>query len=178
MSFIDWPNGKFRGEGVIRSVKKLADLEGVFEDSQAWQSMDPETVVYSVEWEEKTQPGTEGGLFWGTTVIESGRVGDEYFMTRGHFHAKRDRGEYYATVQGTGMLVLMDEVRAGRTEIMSPGSLHYIPGHTAHRTVNTGDTPLIFWACWPSDAGHDYNTIEKHRFSTRVVARNDAPEVV
>lgn len=178
MSVIDWPNGKFHGAGAVRFVKKIGDMEGIFEDSQAWQSIDPETVVYSVEWEEKTKAGTVGGLFWGATVIEPGRVGDEYFMTRGHFHAKRDRGEYYTTVQGKGMLVLMDEERGGRVEIMSPGSLHYIPGHTAHRSVNTGDTPLIFWACWPSDAGHDYDTIERYGFSTRVVSRNGMPEVV
>jgi glucose-6-phosphate isomerase len=178
MSVIDWPNGRFSGEGAKRSVKRLGDLEGVFDDLQVWQALAPETVVYSVAWEEKIKAGTEGGLLWGVTIIEPGRVGDEYFMTRGHFHAKRDRGEYYTTVQGEGILVLMDEDRAGRVETMSPGSLHYIPGHTAHRTVNTGDTPLIFWACWPSDAGHDYDTIAKYGFSSRVIARNGTPEVV
>src|SRR6185437_15999218 len=38
----------------------------------------------------------------GTTFIEPGCVGDEYFMTKGHFHAKRNRGEYYVTAAGSG----------------------------------------------------------------------------
>jgi glucose-6-phosphate isomerase len=99
-------------------------------------------------------------------------------MTRGHFHARRDRAEFYTTVQGEGMLILMDEDRSTRVEIMSPGSLHYIPGYTAHRTVNTGDSPLVFWACWPSDAGHDYETIAERSFGARVLRRNGVPEVV
>jgi glucose-6-phosphate isomerase, archaeal len=160
------------------SVRTLGQLEGVFQDRSAWQSMAPETAVYSVQWQEPVSQETEGGLFWGSTTIEPGRVGDEYFMTRGHFHAKRNRGEYYTTVQGIGMLVLMDEQRLTRVEIMSPGSLHYIPGHTAHRAVNVGATPLIFWACWPSDAGHDYETIATQHFSARVLQRAGIPELV
>ncbi len=140
--------------------------------------MDPKTLVYSVEWAQPTPPDTEGGLFWGATVIEPGRVGDEYFMTRGHFHAKRDRGEYYTTAHGTGLLLLMNEDRSGRSEQMAPGSLHYVPGHTAHRVVNTGEVPLIFWACWPSDAGHDYRTIQRDGFSHRVVAAAGSPRLI
>jgi len=33
--------------------------------------------------------GTEGGLFWGNTVVESGRVGSEYFIdARPYFTAR------------------------------------------------------------------------------------------
>ena len=172
---IDWLGGRIAGAGVLRLSKKIRDLEDIFEDHATWISMDPETPVYSVEWTQPTEQETEGGLFWGVTVIEPGRVGNEYFMTRGHFHAKRDRGEYYTTVQGTGILLLMDESRSGRSEQMTTGSLHSIPGHTAHRVVNTGEGPLIFWACWPSDAGHDYETIRREGFSHRVMASEGSP---
>jgi glucose-6-phosphate isomerase len=175
MSSIDLETGKICDGNVMRSEKRLRDMAGAFHDASAWQAMDPEMIVYSVEWQEMVKQGVEGGLFWGSTTIHPGRVGEEYFMTRGHFHAKRDRGEYYTTVKGTGMLILMDEDRRARTEPMSSGSLHYIPGHTAHRTVNTGDSPLIFWACWPSDAGHDYAIIEKESFSIRIFERNGEP---
>jgi glucose-6-phosphate isomerase len=175
---VDWLLGDMHGMPMQHSVKNLGHLVGVFHDREAWQSMDPQTVVYSVQWQEPVLPNTEGGLFWGSTTIEAGRVGDEYFMTRGHFHAKRDRGEYYCTVQGKGMLILMGEDRLSRVEIMSPGSLHYISGHTAHRAVNTGDVPLVFWACWPSDAGHDYDAIAKEHFSVRVLERGGIPEFV
>jgi glucose-6-phosphate isomerase len=44
--------------------------------------------------------------------------------------------------------------------------------------VNTGEKALLFWACWPSDAGHDYETIAKQNFSARVFQRKGEPEVV
>jgi glucose-6-phosphate isomerase, archaeal len=167
-----------QGVQIQRSAKKLGQLRGIFRDQNAWQTMDSETVVYRVQWWEPIPQGTEGGLFWGTTTIEPGRVGDEYFMTRGHFHSVRDRGEYYCTVEGHGVLVLMSDDSSGRTERMSHGSLHYIPGGTAHRAVNTGNTPLIFWASWPSDAGHDYDAIGAEGFGIRVLLRDEIPTLV
>jgi glucose-6-phosphate isomerase, archaeal len=153
-------------------------LQQVFQDAAALRAMDPDTAVYRVELWEPVAPDTEGGLFWGATIIEPGRVGDEYFMTQGHFHALRNRAEFYCTASGEGMLLLMDEQRNTRAEAMSPGSLHYIPANTAHRAVNTGDTALCFWACWPSDAGHDYSSILDQGFSARVLLRNGAPALV
>ncbi len=61
---------------------------------------------------------------------------------------------------------------------MVPGSLHYIPGHTAHRVVNTGDQILKFGACWPSDAGHNYETITSQGFSARVKEIDNSIELV
>jgi glucose-6-phosphate isomerase, archaeal len=61
---------------------------------------------------------------------------------------------------------------------MSPGSLHYIEGQHAHRVANTGDSPLIFWACWPSDAGYDYATIAERGFGSRLIAKDGIPEFV
>lgn len=172
ISCIDFPSAIMHGSSTLHSVKRLKDLAGVFQDQAAWQAMDDETLIYSVQWEEPIPHGTEGGLFWGTTTIEPGCVGDEYFMTRGHFHSRRNRGEYYCTVQGVGRLVLMEEDGSTRTENMSPGSLHYIPGYTAHRVANIGDTSLSFWACWPSDAGHDYDAIAAHPFGVRIFRQN------
>ena len=175
---LDWLNGILHGAEIRKSITRLGQLKGLFRDQSAWQSMDQDKVVYSVQCHVPVHPETSGGLFWGSTIIEPGCVGSEYFMTRGHFHAKRDRGEYYATVQGAGMLVLMGEDRLARVEMMSPGSLHYISGHTAHRTINTGEVPMVFWACWPSDAGHDYETIARHGFSVQVVKHNGAPAII
>jgi len=66
----------------------------------------------------------------------------------------------------------MDENRETRMEPMSAGSLHFIPPHTAHRVVNIGNVPLRFVACWPSDAGHDYESIRKHGFGARLMNVN------
>jgi glucose-6-phosphate isomerase len=61
---------------------------------------------------------------------------------------------------------------------MYPGSLHYIHGYTAHRTANTGNDILSFGACWPSDAGHDYDTISKRGFSKILVQQNGQPALI
>jgi glucose-6-phosphate isomerase, archaeal len=175
---VNWADGALAVEGLRSSAKKLGQLKHVFADQKAWQQLDPETIVYRVWWWEPVAPGTLGGLFWGTTEIEPGRVGNEYFMTHGHRHEIRDRAEFYGTVAGSGMLVLRDESGQARTEEMTPGSLHYISGHVAHRVVNTGNVPLRFVACWPSDAGHDYDLGGGLGFGVRVVQENGETAVV
>jgi glucose-6-phosphate isomerase len=161
-----------------RGSKMMAEMEHVFLDESARQRLTPSTVVYAVEYWKPVADGTEGGLFWGNSTVLPGVVGEEYFMTRGHFHARRNRAEYYATVSGSGLLVLMDEQRHGAVQPMHAGTTHYIPGGVAHRVVNTGVVPLTFLACWPSDAGYDYATIEQKGFSLRVFRRDGRPEVV
>jgi glucose-6-phosphate isomerase len=156
IAFVNWADGAFEVPGRRSSEKKLGQLKGIFRDQLAWEKADPETIVYRVRWWEPVKPGTEGGLFWGVTEIEPGRVADEYYMTHGHRHQVRNRAEFYGTVFGKGMLVLRDSSGV-RAEEMVPGSLHYIHENVAHRVVNTGDAPLRFVACWPSDAGHDYD---------------------
>lgn len=175
---IEWLTGKMRGPAVRQSVKTLGDMDGIFHDTGALRRMDENAIVYRVQWAEPASPETAGGLLWGSTILEPGRVGDEYFMTHGHFHARRDRGEYYCVAGGRGLLVLMDEARATRTEEMFSGSLHFIAGDLAHRAVNTGDEPLLFWACWPMDAGHDYASIKAGGFGARVLLRDGGPAVI
>ena len=99
--------------------------------------MAPQTPIYKVQSYLPVVEGTSGGLFWGSTVVYPGHVGDEYFMTKGHFHSVPDRGEYYVTTAGESALILMDRQRQTRMEVMKPTSVHYIPGHTAHRVANT-----------------------------------------
>ncbi len=175
---LQWSTGEIAGPGVTEIIKRLGQLPGIFHDEAAWRGLDPETEVYRVRSWMPVPPGTEGGLFWGSTTLRPGRVGDEFFMTHGHFHANRDRGEYYATVRGKGVLVLMDDARQTWSQEMGPGSVHYIPGRVGHRVVNTGDEPLVFLATWPSDAGHDYDTILRDGFSRRMVLRDGAPCLV
>jgi glucose-6-phosphate isomerase len=172
---IDWSTGTLRVPGLRSSEKKLGQLKAVFHDKEAWQKMDPETIVYQVWSWEPVPAGTEGGLFWGGTEIQPGCVGNEYFMTHGHRHAIVNRAEFYGTTVGQGKLVLRDESGRVWAEEMKPGSLHYIPGQVAHRVVNTGGVPLRFVACWPSDAGHDYEIAAGKGLGARVLQRNGEP---
>jgi len=156
----------------------MGDLNGVFADAEAFALLPTTRLVYHTACVFPVPEGTEGGLFWGTTFIQPGTVGEEYFMTKGHFHAKADRMEAYFTYAGTGLLLLMDGDRNCWAEEMTPGSTHLIPAYTAHRTVNIGDDELSFGACWPSDAGHNYGSIEGAGFSARVFRVDGAPKLV
>ena len=109
--------------------------------------------------------------------MEPGRVGDEYFMTRGHFHVRRDRGEVYYTQSGEGLLLL--ESRSGETRVveMRPGICAFIPPDWGHRSINTGSSKLVFvWVC-NADAGHDYGQIMEKGMRSVVVARSGKPAV-
>jgi len=176
---MDWTKGALLPDAQVReSVKTLGQLQGIFANEDARRKMDPNTAVYRVQAWCPVPEGTEGAQFWGTTVVEPGQVGSEYFMTHGHFHLKRNRTEYYGTVDGQGALILMDERGETRMESMSGGSLHFIPPNTAHRVANVGKFPLRFVACWPSDAGHDYESIRKNGFGARFLNVNGNPTLV
>jgi len=175
--FLDW-GGSMAGAEIKESAKTIGDLYRVFRDVSKASGVDSSEIVYRVQWWAPVNAQVSGGLFWGVTTIEPGKVGEEYFMTHGHFHADRTRAEYYATASGQGMLIRMDEDGKTWGEQMSPGSLHYIDGRHAHRVANTGDVPLIFWACWPSDAGYDYATIVERGFGSRLISRDGRPELV
>jgi glucose-6-phosphate isomerase, archaeal len=160
------------GPGVVANRKRVTDLSGVFANDIARAAFDPQAIAYEVQMHQPVPEGTEAGLFFGISHLNPGTVGGEFFMTRGHFHAKSDRCEYYWGIAGTGLLLLMSRDRAFWTQVVKPGSLHFIPGHTAHRLINTGPTRLSVGACWPSDAGHDYDAIAREGFSARVFDRN------
>ena len=170
--------GSLMGNKVVNSVKTLAQLKDIFIDEQARGLMDQSKVVYKVQALLPISQGTEGGLFFGTTWIEPGTVNEEYFMTHGHFHQVSNRAEYYWGIQGEGVLILMNRDRSFRGEWIRPGTIHYIPSHTAHRVANIGNQQLIFTACWPSDAGHDYEEILKNGFSCRLLNKNGSPALI
>lgn len=169
---------ELRGKRVTESVRVLGDLQGVFGDGKAFSSMDLSQEIYRVASFLPVSEGTPGGLYIGITYLAPGKVGDEYFMTKGHFHKNPDSAEYYWGVKGKGMLILMDEGRNVWAERMCPGSLHYIPAGVAHRVANVGDTCLVFAASWPSDAGHDYETIAEKGFARRLLDVDGSPELV
>jgi glucose-6-phosphate isomerase, archaeal len=135
-----------------------------------------DTVIYSVH--EIPVPTTNSNLMSSTTVIQPGKVGQEYYMTKGHFHNIRDRAEIYIGLSGEGCLVMATEDGQYTVETIRRGTINYVPGGWAHRSVNVGDEPLVFFAVYPGDAGYNYGTIEEEGFPVLVVAGEDGPEVV
>ena len=167
------------GATPLRKLRRTyGELGGVFADQVAWREVDPEKLAYWADLYFPVDEGTTGGLLFGNTFVNPGMVGDEYVITKGHFHANRDAAEFYWCIKGNGALILMDEQRRCRAERMKPGTLHYIPGRTAHRVANTGADVLALGACWPADSGHDYQAITDHGFSARVLNVNGKPMLV
>lgn len=149
-----------------------------FADVDAFSRMPQNILAYEVSSFLPEQEGTPGGLYFGITYLHPGKVGNEYFMTKGHFHANIDRAEFYWGLEGEGMLILMDQLRRVWAERVFPGSLHYIPGGVAHRMANTGNTLFSFAACWPSDAGHNYREIADHGFAARLLEVDGKPQLI
>jgi glucose-6-phosphate isomerase len=152
--------------------RRLADMRGMYlEEATAG-----DAVVYRVH--AIPAPATGANLLCSTTVLQPGTVGGEYYMTKGHFHQVRDRAEVYLGLAGEGRLVTATEDGRHAVEPIRRGTISYVPGGWAHRSVNVGDEPLVFFAVYVGDAGHDYGTVERRGFPVLVVAGDHGPEVV
>lgn len=158
-------------------TKRLSEFRGIYRDDAALDALiaaKGDMATYTVV--EFRQPGSD--VFFGTTTMQPGTVGDECFMTRGHYHARRDCGEIYYTQSGEGLLLLQSRGGETRRVEMRPGVCAFIPPDWAHRSINTGATPLVFvWCCDP-DAGHDYGEIATRGMRELVLKKDGAATVV
>ncbi len=123
-------------------------------------------------------PETSGELKFGTSIVYPGLVGDEYFMTKGHFHTILDTAEVYYCLSGEGYMLMETPEGDVRLEKLEAGVALYVPPRYAHRSINTGDVPLVTFFTFRSDAGHDYGTIEQKGYRNLLVKRNDQPTLV
>ena len=101
--------------------------------------------------------------------IQPGTIGDEYHMTKGHFHESPDQPEIYFCLQGTGFLLLETDEGEFRAEPWTKGTITHIPSQWAHRVVNTGKDVLFYISSFHKSAGHVYDLIEKNGFKNIVV---------
>jgi glucose-6-phosphate isomerase len=157
------PTGELTGAS-RRYQKRLNELNGLYLDESAFASLTAlrgEEVAYEVyEFRPSENPGD---LIFGTSILYPGKVGDEYFMTRGHLHAKSDRSEIYYCQSGSGVMLMETPPRETRAVTMKPQSVVYVPPHWIHRSVNTGSDVLVTFFCYPADSGQDYEIIARTR---------------
>jgi glucose-6-phosphate isomerase len=158
-------------------TRRLSDMPTHYGDQNAVQMLlDDDPVIYRVYMPK--QPSEAIGLYTASSVIEAGSVGEEYFMTKGHFHEDLSAPEIYMTLQGHGMLLMQTHDGQVEAHEMEPGNVSYIPGDWAHRTINIGEEPLVFFAIWPIEAGHNYESIEESGFLRQVLKGVDGPVLV
>lgn len=159
--------------------RRLADLRGCFADAAAYEAAlaAGNPLLYRVA---SVEPGAgEGDLHYGVGCLMPGRIGDEYFLTKGHLHAWRPAAEFYFGLTGEGVMLLEDEATGeSRMVPLRPHHAVYVPGSTAHRTMNTGTVPLTYLGVYPARAGHDYGAIAQRNFRHVVVERAGGPVMI
>jgi len=146
-----------------RYRKTLGDLAGLYEDEAAFGRLVAErgadAVVYEVT---DHKPSTDGGdMIVGVTRMAPGKVGREFFLTRGHIHARADRPEMYYGEAGHGLMLLESPDGEVRTVEMRARTLCYVPPYWIHRSVNVGSGDLVMTFAYPADAGQDYDIIAR-----------------
>lgn len=158
--------------------RRLADLRDCFADTAAFEAAlaQGNPLLYAVSAVEPAHG--DGQLHYGLGIVQPGRIGDEYYLTKGHYHTHRAAAEVYIGLSGEGAMILEDEA-TGETRLapLTGRSVVYVPGHTAHRTINTGTEPLVYFGVYPSNAGHDYAAIAKKNFSHIVIATPGGPQL-
>lgn len=159
--------------------RRLSQMRGMFLDEERRCRMAAEQDLVVYEFYDLGVPQTSGDVAFGTSVIYPGKVGDEYFMTKGHFHSVLDTAEVYFCIRGSGYLLMESPQGDVEAQVLSAGAAVYVPGRYAHRTINvSSEEPLVTFFAFRADAGHDYAKIETKGFRTLVVDRDGAPDLI
>lgn len=157
----------------VSTKRRLSNMKGMFADEGAFakavEGGDP--LVY--EFYEMGAPEKATDIAFGTSITYPGKIGSEYFMTKGHFHTILETAEVYYTLSGEGGMLMENPEGETMFYPMKPGVALYVAPRFAHRTVNTGNVPLISFFAFRGDAGHDYGTIETKGYRKLVIEGED-----
>lgn len=164
-------------EGILKgytnhTIRRASSMWHYYQDESALETSinNGDPIHYEVF--EKTVPEEYGHLMMGISKLYAGTVGQEFFMTKGHYHAVAQTGEVYLCLKGSGYLVMKTKDGDFFALPMERGKVLYVPPYWAHRSVNTGTEPLISFFVYNAEAGHNYGDIETEGFSKRVFNQN------
>ena len=175
--WLELKSGKFKDPELLQK-RHLSDMRGLYADGEAETALAQiNPLIYEV-YLANNGGGQEGQLGYSTTLLYPGKVGGEYFMTKGHYHAKGDRAELYYCLQGEGYLLLQTKEGKVSAQRMMAGAASYVPPYWGHRTINTGTDTFIFLAVYPADAGYDYKTIQEKGFASIMVEKDGKAHLV
>lgn len=165
-------------EKVATTKRYLSDMVGMFADEDALK--EKITANDDVIYEFHTLPVPEhaGDLAFGSSIVYPGKIGNEYYMTKGHFHTILATSEIYYCMNGQGIMLCESPEGDVQGFDLIPGTVVYVPKRYAHRSINTGNTPLHTFFVFRADAGHDYGTIEDKGFRKLYVELDGKPTLV
>lgn len=172
---------KNNGRSPDAEAKKryLSQMRGMYADDAAYQAIlaagDP--LVY--EFHSLPVPEHAGNLAFGCSIVKSGKVGDEYYMTKGHFHTVLETAEVYYCLSGHGYMLMENPEGDWLAEELTEGKALYVPMRYAHRSINVDpERELVTFFVFRADAGHDYGTIETKGYRKLLVERDGAPAII
>ena len=159
--------------------RHLSKMAGQYLDTEAFNKAvkQEDRLLYEVY--ELRRPEREGELLHGISIVHPGKIGDEYHMTKGHFHTVLATGEIYYCLKGHGFMVMETPEGDWAVEELYPGRVLYVLPRWAHRSVNASvDEDLVTFFVYPGHAGHDYGTIEEKGFRKLVVDKEGKPDII
>ncbi len=154
-------------------VTRAANLRGYYAGNDALEAIIEQgdnPVHYEVF--EKDVPEEYGHMLFCISKLQPGLVGDEFFMTKGHYHTLIDTAELYLCLSGEGFMLMKTTEGDCLWEPFHRGRMVYVPPCWAHRSINTGDVPLISLCAYQADAGHNYGDIVEEGFPRRFFKRD------
>lgn len=159
-------------------IRNLSSMKGQYLDQSSYDEMlqKEDTILYEVY--EKLVPEIEGELIQGLSIVHPGKVGKEYFMTKGHFHSVLETAELYFCLKGQGYMIMETPEGDWSAEELLPYTASYVPGRWAHRSINVGNEDLLMLFVYPAHAGHNYATIETKGFRKLIIEDNGNPKII
>lgn len=164
--------------GAESTKRQLSQMQDMYHDAEAAAQMVAQGDPLVYEFYELGAPEDAGDLAFGSSIVYPGRVGDEYFMTKGHFHTILETSEVYYCLSGEGYMLTESPEGDIVLHELKPGMALYVPPRYAHRSINTGSVPLVTFFVFRGDAGHDYGTIETKGYRKLLVEKDGKPTLV
>ena len=153
-------------------ARRASDMRGYYKDSAALEKIISAGDPIHYEVFEKKIPEEEGHLLLCISKLYPGVVGDECFMTKGHYHTVVATAETYLCISGEGFMMMKTADRRCSSLPMRRNRMVYVPPCWAHRSINSGNIPLISFCVYPGNAGHDYGDIASQGFPKHVFRRD------
>ncbi len=159
--------------------RPLSKMKGMYYDDAAFDKILEKEDPLVYEFYELKIPNYDSDLLFGTSITYPGKVGKEYYMTKGHFHEVLNTAEVYYTLSGEGFMLMETPEGEWKAEHLCKGKAVYVPPRWAHRSINIGELPLVTFFVFRADAGHDYGTIEQKGYRKLIVEGSDGgPEMI
>lgn len=158
--------------------RKLSNMKRMYNDVEALEAILKKDDPLVYEFYELGAPEHQGDLAFGTSITYPGKVGNEYYMTKGHFHSIIDTAEVYYCFKGHGYMLMENPEGDWKAEELVPGHALYVSKCYAHRSINVGNEPLVTFFVFRADAGHDYGTIETKGYRKMIVEKDGKPVIV